>query len=86
MRLLTQLLTHRANREEDPDLARWGAEIALSSGTPMWASDAIEAGRLWNTTLGSTVAARVREMRHEVPPAWRRYWEVIPSVKSATSL
>jgi hypothetical protein len=86
MRLLTRVLGDRARREEDPDLARWGAEIALSSGMPMWASDAIQAGQLWNTTLGHTVAARVREMRHEVPPVWRRDWEAIPSVKSALSL
>ena len=74
-----ELLTARARRGRDQDVAAEAAALALQLGNPVQAAKAIEAGSLWNDPLAKPVAARLRTL----PAGWEPDLVSNPAVASA---
>jgi len=78
-----ELMTLRAGREDDRDLARDAAALAVQLGNPMAAAEAAHAGRLWGDPGGQAVVAMVKTLEHRVPGEWRARWRDLPWVAPA---
>jgi outer membrane protein assembly factor BamB len=79
----TELMAVRAGIEEDEDLARQAAALALQLGIPTTAAAAIEAGGLWSDPAGAAVASRIKETARHVPEAWQEAWASQPGIAAA---
>ncbi|MGQ0849287.1 MAG: outer membrane protein assembly factor BamB family protein, partial [Actinomycetota bacterium] len=61
-----ELMTVRARRDKDPELAAEAAALAMQIGNVVQAGKAIDAGKLWDDPLAVTVTAGL----HNLPPDW----------------
>lgn len=78
-----ELMAVRAGIEEDEDLARQAAALALQLGIPTTAAAAIEGGGLWSDPAGAAVALRIKETARHVPDAWQEAWAAQPGIAAA---
>lgn len=78
-----ELMTLRAGREDDRELARDAAALAVQLGSPMAAAEAAHAGRLWEDPDGQAVVAMVKTLDRRVPDGWRERWRDLPWVAPA---
>jgi outer membrane protein assembly factor BamB/tetratricopeptide (TPR) repeat protein len=78
-----ELMTVRASREKDPELAALAAALALRVGNPLAAGRAAEAGGLWAGPLGPSVADAVLAVEPHVPDAWQEQWKAQGYVTAA---
>ena len=78
--IAAELMAVRAGAEEDPDLARQSAALALQLGIPTTAAEAIEAGGLWSDPAGAAVASRIKDTQRHVPEAWKKDWASQPPI------
>jgi outer membrane protein assembly factor BamB/tetratricopeptide (TPR) repeat protein len=81
-----ELMTVRAAREKDPELAALAAALALRIGNPLTAGRAAQAGALWNGPLGPSVAQAVKSVEQHVPAEWMEQWKSEPYVTSAVAV
>jgi outer membrane protein assembly factor BamB/tetratricopeptide (TPR) repeat protein len=79
----TELMAVRAGIEEDQDLARQAAALALQLGIATTAAAAIEAGGLWSDPAGAAVASRVKETARHVPETWQEAWAAQAGIAAA---
>lgn len=78
-----ELMTARARRENDPDLASEAAALAIQIGNPIQAAKAIEAGNLWSDPIALPVAAALRPIRARLPQAWQPDVLTSPAAEAA---
>jgi outer membrane protein assembly factor BamB/tetratricopeptide (TPR) repeat protein len=78
-----ELMTIRAQREGDQELARDAAALAVQLGTPMAAAEAAHAGSLWDDPGGRSAVAMVKTVGRRIPDAWRAGWRDLPWVAPA---
>ena len=78
--IAAELMAVRAGVEEDPELAKQSAALALQLGVPTTAATAIEAGGLWGDPAAAAVASRVKETQRHVPEAWLEDWSSQPGI------
>jgi outer membrane protein assembly factor BamB len=64
------LMTARAARDKDPEVAAEAAALALQIGNPVQAAKAVRAGDLWKNPLATPVLAAVRPLVDHCPPDW----------------
>ncbi len=64
------LMTARAARDKDPEVAAEAAALALQIGSPVQAAKAVRAGDLWKNPLATPVLAAVRPLVDHCPPEW----------------
>ena len=81
--IAAELMAVRARVEEDPELARQSAALALQLAIPTTAATAIEAGGLWADPVAGPVASRVKETARHVPEAWQEDWAAQPAIAAA---
>jgi outer membrane protein assembly factor BamB len=65
------LMTARARREKDSDLAAEAAALALQIGNPVQAAKAVHAGGLWGDPVAAPVLVALRGVANHLPEDWR---------------
>lgn len=78
-----ELMALRAGVEEDAELARQGAALAMDIGIPTSAADAINAADLWSDPVAPAVASAMRGVAGRVPDDWQESWKARPEVAAA---
>lgn len=78
-----ELMTARARRENDSDLAAEAAALATQIGNPIQAAKAIDAGKLWADPIGAPVAAAIRTLLSRLPESWRPDFLDSPEAQAA---
>jgi len=78
--IAAELMAVRAGVEEDPDLAKQSAALALQLGIPTTAAVAIEAGGLWGDPAAAAVSSRIKETADHVPDQWQEGWAAQPAI------
>lgn len=81
--IAAELMAIRAGAEEDEELAKQSAALALQLGIPTTAAIAIDASALWSDPAGAAVASRVKEIDRYVPEAWHEAWAAQPAIVAA---
>ncbi len=81
--IAAELMSVRAGVEEDEELAKQAAALALQLGIPTTAALAIEAGGLWADPAAAAVSTRIKETARHVPDAWREDWTAQPEITAA---
>ncbi|HUP17098.1 MAG TPA: PQQ-binding-like beta-propeller repeat protein [Acidimicrobiia bacterium] len=64
------LMTARAARDKDPEVAAEAAALALQIGNPVQAAKAVRAGNLWRNPLATPVLSAARGLTDHCPPDW----------------
>ena len=77
------LMTARARRDKDPEVAAEAASLAIQIGNPVQAAKAIRAGNLWSNPLAVPVLAAVRPLADHFPPDWYPPYLTEPGVAAA---
>ncbi len=77
------LMTARAGRDKDPEVAAEAASLAIQIGNPIQAAKAIRAGNLWSDPLAAPVLAAVRPLADHFPPDWYPSFLAEPDVATA---
>jgi outer membrane protein assembly factor BamB/tetratricopeptide (TPR) repeat protein len=72
--IAAELMAVRAGVEEDKELAKQSAALALQLGIPTTAAQAIDAGELWDDPAAAAVASRIKETSRSVPDEWQEAW------------
>jgi outer membrane protein assembly factor BamB/tetratricopeptide (TPR) repeat protein len=81
--IAAELMAVRAGIEDDEELARQGAGLALQLGIPTTAAAAIESAGLWSEPASAAVASLVKETARHVPDEWQEAWAAQPAIASA---
>ena len=81
----SELMAVRAAEEDDEDLARQGAALALRIGTPTVAAQAVEAGDLWSGPAAAEVGRQVKDVAAHVPDEWLETWAARPEIAAAVA-
>jgi outer membrane protein assembly factor BamB/tetratricopeptide (TPR) repeat protein len=81
--IAAELMAIRAVAEQDGELAKQSAALALQLGIPTTAAIAIEAGALWSDPAGAAVASRIKETARHVPEDWQEGWAAQPGIAAA---
>jgi outer membrane protein assembly factor BamB/tetratricopeptide (TPR) repeat protein len=77
------LMTARAAREKDSDLAAEAAALAMQIGNPAQAAKAIHAGNLWQDPIAAPVISALRSMIEHLPEGWTSPFVTDPSAQTA---
>jgi outer membrane protein assembly factor BamB len=64
------VMTARAARDKDPEVAAEAAALALQIGNPVQALKAVRAGNLWRDPIATPVLAAARGLADHCPPEW----------------
>jgi outer membrane protein assembly factor BamB len=79
------LMTARAGREGDPELAAEAAALALQIGNPAQAAKALGAGRLWQDPIAAPVVVAMKSLVSRLPEEWEPGFLAGAEVEAALS-
>jgi outer membrane protein assembly factor BamB len=77
------LMTARAARESDPEVAAEAASLAVQIGNPVQAAKAVMAGNLWRDPIATPVLAAARLLVDHSPPDWYPAFLTQPDAEAA---
>jgi len=77
------LMTARAARDKDPEIAAEAAALALQIGNPVQAAKAVRAGNLWRDPIATPVLSAARGLADHCPPEWYPSFLAQPEVAAA---
>jgi outer membrane protein assembly factor BamB/tetratricopeptide (TPR) repeat protein len=77
------LMTARAARENDPEVAAEAASLAVQIGNPVQAAKAVRAGNLWRDPIATPVLSAARGVADHSPPDWYPSFLAQPEAEAA---
>ena len=77
------LMTARAGRETDREVAAEAASLAVQIGNPVQAAKAVRAGDLWDDPLATPVLSAARLLVDHCPPGWYPSFLTEPKAEAA---
>ena len=77
------LMTARAERENDPEVAAEAASLAVQIGNPVQAAKAVRAGNLWRDPIAAPVLSAARGLADHCPPDWYPSFLAQPEAEAA---
>jgi outer membrane protein assembly factor BamB len=77
------LMTARAARDKDPEVAAEAAALALQIGNPVQAAKAVRAGNLWRDPIATPVLSAARGLAEHCPPEWYPSFLAQPEAEAA---
>ena len=80
------LMTARAARENDAEVAAEAASLAVQIGNPVQAAKAVRAGKLWRDPLAAPVLSSARALADHCPPDWYPSFLAEPEAVAALAI
>ena len=80
------LMTARAARENDAEVAAEAASLAVQIGNPVQAAKAVRAGKLWRDPLAAPVLSSARALADHCPPDWYPSFLAEPEAAAALAI